>query len=344
MRDTPTRLNGKYTDIYNWQSSTDASLCVYYKKARGKKAKGVIQINHGLAEHAGRYARFAEALSKAGYHVYAHDHRGHGATKAPNASQGVFALENGSGKVLQDVKFVIGKIRNTHPDLPVIMFGHSMGAMITYNYLLRWPEDIDACAVWNAAMSKGGANGLLKFILGLEGKFKKPDAGSIINKLTFESFNKKAFQQATGIEVDFVQDNHSKSSRGVLRGLHYQIKQPQGKLVRVSSGEVFDVAVDLRKSSPSFGRWVGVTLSADNKRQLWIPPGFAHGFVVLSDTAEFLYKTTDYYAPEYERCIKWNDASLAIDWQYSEEPLVSEKDAKGKKFKDAETFDWSSTS
>jgi dTDP-4-dehydrorhamnose 3,5-epimerase len=154
----------------------------------------------------------------------------------------------------------------------------------------------------------------------------------------FESFNKQAFQQATGVETDFVQDNHSKSSKGVLRGLHYQIQNPQGKLVRVCSGEVFDVAVDLRKSSPSFGQWVGVTLSAENKRQLWVPQGFAHGFVVISDTAEFLYKTTDYYAPEYERCIKWNDASLAIDWQYSEEPLVSEKDAKGKKFKDADVF------
>ncbi len=155
----------------------------------------------------------------------------------------------------------------------------------------------------------------------------------------FESFNKQAFQQATGVAADFVQDNHSKSSKGVLRGLHYQIKQPQGKLVRVSSGEVFDVAVDLRKSSPSFGRWVGVTLSADNKRQLWIPPGFAHGFVVLSESAEFLYKTTDYYAPEYERCIQWNDADLAIDWQYPDNPQVSEKDANGTSFKYAETFD-----
>ncbi len=191
MRNEPTRLNGTYTEIYNWQSTTDASLCVYYKKAKGKNPKGVIQINHGLAEHGGRYARFAQALSGAGYHVYVHDHRGHGATMAPNASQGVFALENGSGKVLQDVKFVVRKIRSTHPDLPLIMFGHSMGAMIAYNYLLRWPEDIDACAVWNAAMSKGGANGLLKFILGLEGRFKKPDASSMINKLTFESFNKK---------------------------------------------------------------------------------------------------------------------------------------------------------
>ncbi len=191
MRDKPTRLNGKYTEIYNWQSATDASLCVYYKKAKGKKAKGVIQINHGLAEHGGRYARFAGALSKAGYHVYVHDHRGHGASMAPSASEGVFALENGSGKVLQDVKFVVGKIRNTHPDLPLTMFGHSMGAMITYNYLLRWPEDMDACAIWNAAMSKGGATGLLKFILALEGRFKKPGAGSVVNNLTFKAFNKK---------------------------------------------------------------------------------------------------------------------------------------------------------
>lgn len=155
----------------------------------------------------------------------------------------------------------------------------------------------------------------------------------------FESFNKKAFQQATDVEADFVQDNHSKSSKGVLRGLHYQINNPQGKLVRVSRGEVFDVAVDLRKSSPDFGRWVGVTLSANNKRQLWVPPGFAHGFVVLSDTAEFLYKTTDYYAPEHERCIKWNDAELAIDWKYTGEPVVSEKDARGQALKEAEVFE-----
>ena len=155
----------------------------------------------------------------------------------------------------------------------------------------------------------------------------------------FESFNKQAFQQATGIEADFVQDNHSKSLKGVLRGLHYQIKNPQGKLVRVCSGEVFDVAVDLRKSSPTFGRWVGVTISAENKRQLWIPQGFAHGFVVLSDTAEFLYKTTDYYAPAHERCIFWDDAHLAIDWQYRGEPLVSAKDVLGVSFSEAEKFE-----
>lgn len=155
----------------------------------------------------------------------------------------------------------------------------------------------------------------------------------------FESFNKKVFKEATGIDKEFVQDNHSLSSRGVLRGLHYQIKQPQGKLVRVVSGEVFDVAVDLRKSSPTFGQWAGVVLSAENKRQFWVPEGFAHGFVVLSDAAEFLYKTTDYYAPEYERCIRWNDAELAIDWRYANEPLVSGKDAQGVMFKEAEVFE-----
>ena len=155
----------------------------------------------------------------------------------------------------------------------------------------------------------------------------------------YESFNKKTFAAATGVTTDFVQDNHSKSSKGVLRGLHYQIKQPQGKLVRVVSGEVLDVAVDIRKSSATFGQWVGVILSAENKRQLWVPKGFAHGFVVLSETAEFLYKTTDYYAPEHERCIQWNDVDLAIDWQYQGAPVVSGKDANGTSFKHAETFD-----
>lgn len=155
----------------------------------------------------------------------------------------------------------------------------------------------------------------------------------------FESFNKKQFKELTGIDKEFVQDNHSLSSKGVLRGLHYQIKQPQGKLVRVVRGEVFDVVVDLRKSSSTFGQWVGVVLSAENKRQVWIPEGFAHGFVVLSDGAEFLYKTTDYYAPEHERCIRWNDAELAIDWQYKGEPLISEKDSKGASFTQAEMFD-----
>jgi len=154
----------------------------------------------------------------------------------------------------------------------------------------------------------------------------------------FESFNKKNFEEATGVTSDFVQDNHSKSSKGVLRGLHYQIKQPQGKLVRVTSGEVYDVAVDIRRSSDTFGQWVGTLLSAENKHQLWVPEGFAHGFVVLSETAEFLYKTTDYYAPEYERCIRWDDADLAIDWQYTDKPLVSDKDSKGNSFKEADLF------
>ena len=155
----------------------------------------------------------------------------------------------------------------------------------------------------------------------------------------FESFNKRTFAEATGISTEFVQDNHSKSTKGVLRGLHYQIKQPQGKLVRVCQGEVLDVVVDIRRSSTTFGRWLSVRLSAENKRQLWVPEGFAHGFVVLSDTAEFLYKTTDYYAPEYERCIRWNDTELAIDWEYKGAPQVSEKDANGKTFEKAEVFD-----
>ena len=156
----------------------------------------------------------------------------------------------------------------------------------------------------------------------------------------FESFNQKAFNEATGLAVNFVQDNHSKSARNVLRGLHYQIQQAQWKLVRVTAGEVFDVAVDLRRSSPTFGQWVGEVLSADNKRQLWVPPGLAHGFVVLSESAEFLYKTTDYYAPEFERCIAWNDPKLAIKWPaLNGEPLLSGKDAKGTSFLQAELFD-----
>jgi dTDP-4-dehydrorhamnose 3,5-epimerase len=155
----------------------------------------------------------------------------------------------------------------------------------------------------------------------------------------YESFNKKKFADTSGVNAEFVQDNHSKSAKGVLRGLHYQIKQPQGKLVRVISGEVFDVAVDIRKSSPSFGQWVGFKLSAENKRQVWIPEGFAHGFLVLSDSAEFLYKTTDYYAPEFERCIRWDDPGLSIDWQFFGKPLVSDKDAKGMSFKEADLFE-----
>lgn len=155
----------------------------------------------------------------------------------------------------------------------------------------------------------------------------------------FESFNQRAFREASGLTVDFVQDNHSKSARNVLRGLHYQIRQPQGKLVRVVAGEVFDVAVDIRRNSPTFGRWVGEILSADNKRQLWVPPGLAHGFVVLSENAEFLYKTTDYWAPEHERCIAWNDPTLAIEWPVlNGEPLLSGKDANGQSFLQAEVF------
>ena len=154
----------------------------------------------------------------------------------------------------------------------------------------------------------------------------------------FESFNQAQFEQAIGKSVQFVQDNHSRSAKHVLRGLHYQIQQPQGKLVRVVQGEVFDVAVDLRKRSKTFGQWVGEILSAENKRQLWIPEGFAHGFVVLSDTAEFLYKTTDYYAPAHERCILWNDATLAIQWPAGIQPILSAKDAQGKAFVDAEVF------
>jgi dTDP-4-dehydrorhamnose 3,5-epimerase len=158
----------------------------------------------------------------------------------------------------------------------------------------------------------------------------------------FESFNQRAFEQAVGRPARFVQDNHSSSARGVLRGLHYQIRQPQGKLVRVVRGEVFDVAVDLRRSSPTFGKWVGERLGAENKRQLWIPEGFAHAFVVLSDTAEFLYKTTDYYAPEFERCLVWNDPSVGIDWRGNGlvgEPVLSAKDAAGLSLAQAETFD-----
>jgi len=154
----------------------------------------------------------------------------------------------------------------------------------------------------------------------------------------FESFNEKRFAEVTGETIKFVQDNHSKSARGVLRGLHYQIQQSQGKLVRVVSGEVFDVAVDIRKSSPTFGQWVGAVLSAENKRQMWIPEGFAHGFVVTSDSAEFLYKTTDYWAPEHERCIAWNDPAIGIDWPINGIPTLSAKDQKGVLLADAEVF------
>jgi dTDP-4-dehydrorhamnose 3,5-epimerase len=155
----------------------------------------------------------------------------------------------------------------------------------------------------------------------------------------FESYNARAFAQATGLNVSFVQDNHSRSARGVLRGLHYQIKQPQGKLVRVVRGSVYDVAVDLRRSSPTFGQWVGVELSEDNHRQLWIPPGFAHGFVVTSESADFLYKTTDYYAPAYERCIVWNDPALGIRWPLQGAPQLSAKDQAGLALAQAPVFD-----
>ncbi|MDO8457030.1 MAG: dTDP-4-dehydrorhamnose 3,5-epimerase [Burkholderiaceae bacterium] len=145
----------------------------------------------------------------------------------------------------------------------------------------------------------------------------------------FESFNQQAFNEATGLSVNFVQDNHSRSAQGVLRGLHYQISQPQGKLVRVVSGEVLDVVVDIRQSSPTFGKWISVLLTAENHHQVWVPPGFAHGFVVLSATADFLYKTTDYYAPQFERCILWNDPAIGIDWQLNTEPQLSAKDIAG---------------
>ena len=154
----------------------------------------------------------------------------------------------------------------------------------------------------------------------------------------FESFNKYQFEEAVGREINFVQDNHSRSAKNVLRGLHYQIQQPQGKLVRVVLGEIFDVAVDIRKASASFGKWVGELLSADNKKQLWIPEGFAHGFIVLSEYAEVLYKATDYWAPEYERCIFWNDPTLAINWPIDSEPSLSIKDAKGSPLEGAEVF------
>jgi dTDP-4-dehydrorhamnose 3,5-epimerase len=155
----------------------------------------------------------------------------------------------------------------------------------------------------------------------------------------FESFSQAAFEEATGIKRTFIQDNHSKSQRGVLRGLHYQLDpMAQGKLVRVVQGEVFDVAVDIRKNSPTFGQWVGEILSAENRKQLWVPEGFAHGFVTLSETAEFLYKTTNVYAPTYERSIIWNDPDLAIDWRLDGDPILSGKDQQAAFFKDAEVF------
>lgn len=155
----------------------------------------------------------------------------------------------------------------------------------------------------------------------------------------FESFNQQAFENLTGVKANFVQDNHSKSAANVLRGLHYQVQQPQGKLVRVVAGEVFDVSVDLRRQSRTFGQWVGVVLSAENKRQMWVPPGFAHGFLVLKNDTEFLYKTTDYYAPQHERCIRWDDPDLGIKWPLSALPLLSTKDQVGLDLLHAEVFE-----
>ena len=154
----------------------------------------------------------------------------------------------------------------------------------------------------------------------------------------FESYNRREFKRDTGLDVEFVQDNHSLSVRNVLRGLHYQIRQAQGKLVRVIAGEVWDVAVDLRKSSPTFGKWVGFTLSAESKRIAWIPPGFAHGFVVTSESADVLYKATDYYAPEHERTLLWSDAALGIKWPLAGEPVMADKDRRGTPLRDAEVF------
>jgi dTDP-4-dehydrorhamnose 3,5-epimerase len=153
-----------------------------------------------------------------------------------------------------------------------------------------------------------------------------------------ESYNKRAFRDTTGLDVEFVQDNHSRSKRGVLRGLHYQIRQPQGKLIRVLTGRIFDVAVDLRRSSPTFGKWVGMELDAESMRMLWIPPGFAHGFTVLSESADMLYKATDYYAPEHERTLRWNDTGVGIAWPLSGEPTLSDKDRRGAPLAEADTY------
>jgi dTDP-4-dehydrorhamnose 3,5-epimerase len=154
----------------------------------------------------------------------------------------------------------------------------------------------------------------------------------------FEPYNKRVFREATGLDLEFVQDNHSRSRNGVLRGLHYQIRQPQGKLVRVSAGEVYDVAVDVRRSSPTFGKWVGFHLDAASRRMAWIPPGFAHGFLVLSEYAEFLYKTTDYYAPEHERVVRWNDPRLGVAWPLHGEPILAARDAAAPGLEEAELY------
>jgi dTDP-4-dehydrorhamnose 3,5-epimerase len=177
------------------------------------------------------------------------------------------------------------------------------------------------------------ATPLLQDVLLLEPKVFGDERGFF-----YESFNQRRLEEAVGRQLNFVQDNHSRSAKNVLRGLHYQIRQPQGKLLRVVVGEVFDVAVDIRRSSPTFGQWVSRVLSAENKEQLWIPEGFAHGFLVLSDYAEFLYKTTDYWAPEHERSIAWNDATLAIEWPLDGEPTLSAKDRAGKALAAAEVF------
>ena len=167
----------------------------------------------------------------------------------------------------------------------------------------------------------------------------EPDVFGDARGFFMESFNARKFAEATGIDTPFVQDNHSRSARGVLRGLHYQIRQPQGKLVRVVRGEVFDVAVDLRRASPTFGAWSGVVLSEENNRQLWVPPGFGHGFLVTSESADFLYKTTDYYAPEHERSVMWNDPAIGIEWPLDGAPLLSAKDKAGVLLAEAEVFE-----
>jgi dTDP-4-dehydrorhamnose 3,5-epimerase len=174
----------------------------------------------------------------------------------------------------------------------------------------------------------------IKDVLTLKPKIFGDDRGFF-----FESFNAQLFQEKTGINSQFVQDNHSRSCQNVLRGLHYQIKQPQGKLVRVIVGEILDIAVDIRKKSPNFGQWVGEVLTAENKKQMWIPEGFAHGFLVLSEFAEVLYKTTDYYAPQHERSIIWNDPDIGINWNLNTQPILSAKDRAGKLLKDAEIFE-----
>jgi dTDP-4-dehydrorhamnose 3,5-epimerase len=175
--------------------------------------------------------------------------------------------------------------------------------------------------------------GQLSDVLVIEPRVFGDDRGFFL-----ESYNRRAFREATGVDADFVQDNHSRSAVNVLRGLHYQLRQPQGKLVRVVAGEVFDVAVDLRRSSPSYGRWTGLHLSAENKRMLWVPPGFAHGFLALNDSTEVIYKTSDYYAPEHERCVIWDDPDIGIEWPLAGVPIISGKDGRGTTLKLAETF------